>query len=108
MTNLAFRLLAWLHAFRLMLSHRKPRRRFIVITAEQLQALQDKVTALVEDNGNADSATAESHQRDTDAVTATAMAAQAKLDKVAADAVVAADVADVQAFVTARTMPPAG
>ncbi len=78
---------------------------YIVITAEQLADLKAKVEKLTTDKTEADDATATSNSADHSAAEAVATAAQCKLDEQAADAVVAADVADLVAFVDSLDDP---
>ena len=77
-----------------------------MITAEQLQQLQDKVAQLVTDKGDADQKTQASNVADTAAAQANAVAAQAKLDEAAADGKVNADLGDLQAFIDGLAVSP--
>ncbi len=76
------------------------------ITTEQLQAIQDKVKQLVADKTDADDKTQRSNEADTDAAQANAVAAQAKLDEAAADALATADLTDLSAYLDSLVAPP--
>ena len=77
------------------------------ITQDQLKAVQDKVATLVADKQDEDAKTAVSNQADTDAATANAKAAQAKVDEQAASSKTAADLQDLTHLLETLTAPPA-
>ncbi len=76
------------------------------ITDAQLAQIQAKVAKLVTDKADADAKTQTSNQADTAAAASNALAAQAKLDEAAADALATTDLGDLASFIDSLVAPP--